>query len=167
MAVHPISAHIVTAQPAILTSPLNLKIDMWTSGIFNCCDDMGTCCFGFWCPCCQACQLSSDFGECMCMPMVDMVSCGMVPAYALALRSSMRERYHLQGSIFDDCCIVTFCGSCAWCQMARELKRRKGLLLHNTTTTMEVTMNPMPHAPTYIANPMQPIPAGIYPPQPQ
>ncbi|KAF7659287.1 hypothetical protein LDENG_00000420 [Lucifuga dentata] len=164
MAVHPVSTRIVTTQPTVLRAPLNLKTEMWNSGLFNCCDDMATCCFGFWCPCCLVCQVSTDFGECLCMPLVDIVSGGIVPAFGMALRSSMRERYHIQGSMFDDCCIVTFCGACAWCQMAREIKLRKGPLLLNSNVTMEVSMNPPPHVPNYAGHPVHhPVPAGVHP----
>ncbi|XP_071755227.1 cornifelin homolog A-like [Centroberyx gerrardi] len=169
MAVHPMPPAIVTVQPGMFRSPADLKTEMWTSSLFNCCDDMGVCCLGFWCPCCLACQVSSDFGECLCLPLVDVISGGTVPAATMAIRSTMRERYHIQGSMFDDCCIVTFCSACAWCQMAREVKIRKRPLLLNTThsnAAVEVTVNPLPHAPTYVPQPLHPLHARLYPPMP-
>ncbi|KAG9346601.1 hypothetical protein JZ751_006912 [Albula glossodonta] len=67
------------------------------------------------------------------------------------MRSTMRERYNIQGTMCKDCGIVTCCYCCAWCQMARELKRRRGLL----TLTPSAPPPAGPH----------PMPAGLYPPQ--
>ncbi|KAM3857829.1 cornifelin homolog [Diretmus argenteus] len=132
---------VVTVQPGMFSS--GLKTERWSSGLFSCCEDMGICCCGFWCPCVLACQLSSDFGECFCMPLLPVTA---------AFRSSMRERYRIQGFMFDDCCIAYYCYACVWCQMAREMKLRKRPLLLNSApgvTTVEVNANPPPHVPVY------------------
>ena len=70
-------------------------------------------CLGFWCPFCLACQTTSDFGEGLCMPMVDCACCPLacllsptlalarctVSAAALATRTTLRERYNIQVNI--------------------------------------------------------------------
>ncbi|KAL0970244.1 hypothetical protein UPYG_G00239290 [Umbra pygmaea] len=154
MAVYP--QPIVNIQPGMFQSLENKT--MWRSGICDCCEDIQICCFGFWCPCCLMCQISSDFGECFCLGLLDMCA-SWIPSASLALRSSMRERYRIQhGSICSDCAVVTFCTQCAWCQMARELKhRRNPVIFANVPSSIQVNLNPpqlpYPTAPT----------VGIYP----
>ena len=93
-----------------------------------------------------------------------------------------------QGSVADDCCMITFCSSCSWCQMARELKARRvptqvnvkptappsmvqvtlptappmvQVTLHPAPPSMaQVTLHPSPPIYTLQATPM----AGLYPP---
>ncbi|CAL8326599.1 unnamed protein product [Lota lota] len=144
--IHP---QVMTIQPGVVTSTVEAGREMWSTSLFSCCDDMGICCLGFCFPCVLACQVSSDHGEGLCLPMLEMLS-GIVPAVAMGLRISVRERYRIQGSICDDCCVVTFCSSCSYCQMARELKKRRNRHpCHITSTTVQVTSNPPPYVPHY------------------
>ncbi|CAB1432737.1 unnamed protein product [Pleuronectes platessa] len=46
----------------------------------------------------------------------------LVPPVAVSLRSSIRSRYGIKGSICDDIAISCFCLTCSWCQMHREIK---------------------------------------------
>ncbi|XP_029437146.1 cornifelin homolog B-like [Rhinatrema bivittatum] len=96
----------------------------WSSGICDCFDDCGVCCFAFWCFPCFMCKTADEYGECLCLPLLDMLGKGLHPI-TMAMRSGMRERYGIKGSICNDCCIVCWCCSCAWCQMSREMKSRK------------------------------------------
>ncbi|XP_056156321.1 cornifelin homolog [Lampris incognitus] len=164
MAVQP-SSSVVMVQPTVYKFPGEVKTGMWSSGLCDCCDDMGICCCGLWCPCCLPCEVSSDFGECLCMPLVNYLPLGLsglIPVATLAFRSSMRERYHIQGSMCDDCCTVTFCSTCAWCQMSREIKTRRRQLSNIAATSVitEVNVNPPPYAPQFA-------PAAQYPPSAQ
>ncbi|XP_018410281.1 PREDICTED: cornifelin homolog [Nanorana parkeri] len=93
------------------------NISSWNSDVFDCCDDCGICLCGTFFPICLACNVASDYGECCCLPVIG----GTV----LAMRTGLRERHRIPGSICDDCVCLTFCGLCTLCQMARELKARK------------------------------------------
>uniref|UniRef100_A0A3P8Z4E7 Uncharacterized protein n=1 Tax=Esox lucius TaxID=8010 RepID=A0A3P8Z4E7_ESOLU len=131
--------------------PQQMPVTTWSSGICDCCEDIQICCFGFWCPCCLLCQISSDFGECFCLGLLDMFS-GCIPSTSLALRSTMRERFRIQGSMCSDCAVVTFCTLCSWCQMAREMKvRRRPRIDMHAAQPMAYTTTP---------------PTGLYPPAP-
>ncbi|XP_047235583.1 cornifelin homolog B-like [Girardinichthys multiradiatus] len=96
----------------------------WGSGICDCCEDIKTCCFAFWCCPCFACMTSKDFGEPLCLPLLECFRSCISPV-TLSMRSTMRERYKIEGSIAKDCVCATFCAACVWCQMSREMQRRK------------------------------------------
>ncbi|KAL7875803.1 hypothetical protein AOLI_G00107660 [Acnodon oligacanthus] len=115
----------VMMQPVAFQSTGSPKSSQWSSGLCDCCEDMGICCLGFWCPCCLMCNTSERFGECFCLPLVEISFGALVPPLTFAMRSSMRERYRIQGTMCDDCCVSTCCAVCVWCQIARELKHRQ------------------------------------------
>ncbi|TDH08793.1 hypothetical protein EPR50_G00101440 [Perca flavescens] len=136
----------------------------WSSGLFDCFEDVGTCCYGFWCCPCLAITVSERFGESRCLPCCDICTpaisacCGIpmcVPPAVLSLRAAMRNRYGIKGSLCKDIAAACFCGTCSWCQMHRELKYRK------KTPTVIVMQN-------QVNVQMQPAPAMMipgYPPQ--
>ncbi|XP_061432891.1 cornifelin-like [Lethenteron reissneri] len=86
----------------------------WSTGICDCCSDMNVCLCGTFCMLCLHCLMAKDFGECICLP--------ILPGSSVALRTAIRERYHIQGSICEDCAVHIFCFCCISCQMAREIK---------------------------------------------
>ncbi|XP_034539062.1 cornifelin homolog B [Notolabrus celidotus] len=96
----------------------------WHSGICDCCDDVPECCFAFWCCPCFACKTSRDYGQPLCLPLLEIFG-GLVPPITMSMRVQMRERYGIKGTMCRDCVYATFCTSCTWCQMSREMKRRK------------------------------------------
>lgn len=50
-------------------------------------------CFAFWCCPCFACVTSKKYGQCLCLPLLDI---GCIPPITLAMRVSMRERYGIK-----------------------------------------------------------------------
>ncbi|XP_015240459.1 PREDICTED: cornifelin homolog B-like [Cyprinodon variegatus] len=95
----------------------------WGSGICGCFTDMRDCCLAFWCLPCFACLTSRAYGEHLCTPLLECFAY-MISPITMSMRTSMRERYNIEGSIARDCIFVTFCLPCVWCQMSREIKRR-------------------------------------------
>ncbi|KAF7641406.1 hypothetical protein LDENG_00282270 [Lucifuga dentata] len=97
--------------------------DEWGSGICDCCDDVPECCFAFWCCPCFACKISKAYGECLCLPLLEIFRY-IVPPITMSMRVSMRQHYGIKGTMCRDCMYATFCTSCVWCQMSREMKKR-------------------------------------------
>ncbi|XP_041093252.1 cornifelin-like [Polyodon spathula] len=128
--------HVVMAQPQAMTVRQQvISVQMpshWSSGTCDCCDDMTICCCGFWCLPCLECHTASEFGECCCLPL-------LVPATSLVMRTGVRERYKIQGSILDDCCMLCWCYALTVCQTAREIKKRKGVTAVSTCNYTQVT----------------------------
>ncbi|XP_053308532.1 cornifelin homolog B-like [Spea bombifrons] len=89
----------------------------WSSDVMDCCEDTSICLCGGFVPCILACRIAKDYGECCCLPCLF--------GTTVAMRTGMRERYHIPGSICNDCVCLTFCSPCTLCQMARELKARQ------------------------------------------
>ncbi|KAG7515834.1 hypothetical protein JOB18_016844 [Solea senegalensis] len=96
--------------------------DEWGSGICDCCQDVPECCCAFWCCPCFACKVTDTYGEALCLPLLDIF--GMVPPATLAMRVAMRHRYGIAGNLCTDCIYASFCTTCTWCQMSREMRRR-------------------------------------------
>ncbi|XP_078525581.1 cornifelin-like [Lissotriton helveticus] len=137
-------------QPVAMTSTQVTVIrgNTWSSGICDCCEDCSVCCCAFWCCPCFQCQTVSGFGECLCLPLIDLLciactgyltgvyTCACVPI-SMAMRTGIRQRYKIQGSIWDDWCKLCWCYCCSWCQVAREIKKRKqpfSIVTAQTTT---------------------------------
>ncbi|OCT90940.1 cornifelin homolog [Xenopus laevis] len=114
----------------------------WRSGLCSCCDDVEICCCAFWCFPCFQCKTVSDFGECLCLPLIECHNLDLL--VSTAMRAAVRERYHIQGSICNDCCTICCCYICIWCQMGREIKYRKS---HMSTTTVQTTTVQPQHYP--------------------
>uniref|UniRef100_A0A8C7T8S4 Uncharacterized protein n=1 Tax=Oncorhynchus mykiss TaxID=8022 RepID=A0A8C7T8S4_ONCMY len=75
-------------------------------------------CFAYWCFPCFA-YTTSKFGECFCLPLLDI----LMGFTQLVWVSSRTPRVH--GDMMADCVYSTFCNICSWCQLAREIKRRR------------------------------------------
>ncbi|XP_071187491.1 uncharacterized protein [Salvelinus alpinus] len=107
--------------------------NQWSTGICGCFDDLQVCCFAYWRFPCFACTTTSEFGECFCLPLLDVLmgftqlvgvsSC--TPPVSMSMRVAVCNRYAIHGDIMADCVYSTFCNICPWCQMPREIKRRR------------------------------------------
>ncbi|XP_075440364.1 placenta-specific gene 8 protein-like [Ascaphus truei] len=144
---------LITSQPGVVTTQTVTVTQGsgWGSGMCDCCDDCGICCCAFWCFPCLQCRTVSDFGECLCLPLLDplcmgYLGCsGVIPPITMGMRAAVRERYKIQGSLCDDCGISCCCYSCTWCQIAREIKRRRHGTSVTTAQTTFVTNIPFQH----------------------
>ncbi|XP_068456736.1 cornifelin homolog B-like isoform X2 [Clinocottus analis] len=106
----------------------------WGSGICQCTENMPECCLAFWCLPCFACITAKKYGECLCLPLLD--GFGFIPPIGMSMRVSMRQRYGIKDNMCRDCLFATFCGPCSWCQMSREMSRRKiPIILISTKNT--------------------------------
>ncbi|XP_063043577.1 cornifelin homolog B-like [Engraulis encrasicolus] len=115
---------MVVSQPVAMQS--TVLSNQWSTGIFDCLDDLPSCCFSYWCFWCAACQTSRDYGEALCLPLVDLFGLGgCVPAIAMAMRADMRHRYGIQGSLMEDFGYAYILPACVYCQMYREVKARQ------------------------------------------
>ncbi|KAI4896816.1 hypothetical protein NFI96_029274 [Prochilodus magdalenae] len=105
--------------------------NQWNTGICACFDDCDVCCFATWCFPLFACSTASDFGENCCLPLLDGpcliagVFCCCIPPISLAMRATVRKQYGIQGGLGSDCLYASFCNTCSWCQISREIKRRR------------------------------------------
>uniref|UniRef100_A0A672S2N1 Cornifelin homolog B-like n=1 Tax=Sinocyclocheilus grahami TaxID=75366 RepID=A0A672S2N1_SINGR len=86
------------------------RMEAWNSGICDCCEDLNSCCFAYWCFPCFTCATTGNFGESTCLPLLDIF---------------VRYKYHIGGSICEDIMMTCCCIWCSWCQMSREIKARK------------------------------------------
>lgn len=55
-------------------------------------------CFGFWCCPCHACIHTREYGQCLCLPLLDIF--GIIPPVTMSMRVSMRQRYGIKVSTF-------------------------------------------------------------------
>lgn len=90
----------------------------WNTGLFDCTDDLSLCLCGLFCGLCLTCKVSQDMGESLCVPIC-------LPLPLAILRTKWRTEQNIQGSIMEDCLMNSFCGACAVCQLAREVKTFK------------------------------------------
>ncbi|XP_078507470.1 cornifelin homolog [Lissotriton helveticus] len=108
----------IMSQPQITVTSYSVSSQTsWGTDLCDCCSDMEVCLCGTFCPCILACRVAGDFGECCCLP--------YLPGTLIALRTGIRERYRVEGSICCDWVVMACVPLCGLCQMARELKTRR------------------------------------------
>ncbi|XP_067674173.1 cornifelin homolog A-like [Haliotis asinina] len=109
-------AQPVVVQPGAQGQPaLVPQKRLWSSKLLGCFEDMSSCLCGTFCGTCLMCQIASKMGENCCVPIC-------VPNAIVTMRTAVRERHNIQGSIMGDFCTSSFLGPCVACQLARELK---------------------------------------------
>ncbi|XP_050270233.1 cell number regulator 2-like [Quercus robur] len=102
----------------------------WSTGLFNCCDDVNSCCLTCWCPCITFGRIAEivDRGSTSCgvsgaLYTLILFVTGCSCLYSCFYRSKLRGQYFLEESPCTDCCIHCCCEECALCQEYRELKK--------------------------------------------
>nr|DAD35310.1 TPA_asm: hypothetical protein HUJ06_005950 [Nelumbo nucifera] len=132
-----------TGAPVSLTNRLNRRTPQttiyiqpqcpvpWSTGICDCCDDAGSCCLTFWCPCATFGRIAEivDRGSTSCGvsgALYTLILCvtGCSCLYSCFYRSKLRGQFFLEESPCTDFCIHCCCEECALCQEYRELKNR-------------------------------------------
>jgi len=94
----------------------------WQNGEFECCNDVGNCCFGYCCAPCMICNNATGLDENGCLYCL-LACCCPVLAICL-LRQKARERYGIEGDAATDLLCSCCCGVCVNCQTAAEIKAR-------------------------------------------
>lgn len=115
----------------------------WSSGICACCDDMNSCCLGFWCPCIlfsknvELLEGRHWTGPCLMHILLWGIATGIgcsltsgtmlgllgscVPCYACGYRKILRTNNDLEEAPCGDFLTHLFCHQCAICQEYREI----------------------------------------------
>ncbi|MQM09632.1 hypothetical protein Taro_042503 [Colocasia esculenta] len=103
----------------------------WSTGLCDCCDDVGNCCITCFCPCITFGQIAEiiDRGSTSCGAsgaLYTLILCltGCSCLYSCFYRSKLRRQYGLAEGSCPDCIVHCCCESCALCQEYRELKNR-------------------------------------------
>ncbi|XP_068615609.1 cornifelin homolog [Brachionichthys hirsutus] len=109
---------VVNSQPQVSVRQYTVTTGSsdWSSNVCDCCEDCGICLCAFFIPCILACKVSQDNGESCCLP--------CLPGAMIALRTSMRSRYNIGGSVCNDWAVMACLPLCGLCQMAREQRIR-------------------------------------------
>lgn len=102
---------------------------IFIDGLFSCCDDMGVCCFGYWClPCLFGKNAEKIDGKnCCLMCCLYGLSSSIYLCWLPHLfeRQKLRKKYNLkEDPACGDILATVCCGPCAICQEARELQAR-------------------------------------------
>jgi len=106
-----------------------MNANEWSSGLFGCFDDCGSCFYVWCCPCCASASARTGYDNSNCF-----FNC-----FAVTLpvaRNIIREgEYHIEGTCGQDICLSICCHNCVACQLLRENKVRKGV--SNTVVTVQ------------------------------
>ncbi|TFK59454.1 PLAC8-domain-containing protein [Pluteus cervinus] len=119
--------------------PMNNGHREWSHGLCDCCDDAETCIVSWFCPCIVYAQNKRRLeylerngvpdpehggdacsGDC-CLHLTITGCCGLGWLLQIPPRSSVRNRYHIEGSTCGDCCAILLCSPCALTQESREI----------------------------------------------
>ncbi|XP_033112782.1 placenta-specific gene 8 protein-like [Anneissia japonica] len=98
------------------------KQSQWSSGLFDCCHEPGSCLAACFCFTCYPCYLSNRLGESCFTPCC-------VPGSMVTLRAMKRVEHNIPGSVLCDCCTMLCCPICALTQLKRHHDARSITLM--------------------------------------
>jgi len=90
----------------------------WSSGLCACFDDLPSCLVAFCCTPCMECWVAHTAEECALLPCI-------FPMSSVAIRTKIRVKHNIKGSICNDCLIYAFCTPCTSAQLKREMDNIK------------------------------------------
>jgi len=112
----------------------------WNHDFFGCCDDLGTFCLAYWCPCIVYQQVKQRIhalqttgradpqrggsgcgGDCFLYGCLT-GCCGLGWVFQIGTRSAIRTRYKIRGGGCTDCLAAACCYPCDLTQESRELE---------------------------------------------
>ncbi|XP_078164446.1 cell number regulator 10-like [Carex rostrata] len=103
----------------------------WSTGLFDCYDDIDNCCMTCFCPCITFGQIAEivDHGSISCCASSSLYTglmflTGCHWLYSCFYRKKLRGHFFLEDSPCGDCCVHCCCEPCALCQEHRELRLR-------------------------------------------
>ncbi|KDP29383.1 hypothetical protein JCGZ_18304 [Jatropha curcas] len=103
----------------------------WSTGLWDCFNDINSCCLTWWCPCITFGRIAEivDRGSTSCgvsgaMYILIMWLTGCSCIYSCFYRAKLRGQYFLEEKPCPDCCVHYCCEGCALCQEYRELTNR-------------------------------------------
>merc|ERR1711935_1059098 len=110
---------VVTQQP-MTQMMLTVEKRPWTRTICQC--DCGTCIQAFFCHCCIGKDVAVALGDdgCMWCCLYCCFAC-WTPCFICSQRSTLRNRFNLQGDSLNDFILGCFCACCALAQMQHEV----------------------------------------------
>ncbi|XP_041650194.1 cornifelin homolog [Cheilinus undulatus] len=110
--------NVISTQPQVTVTQyaVSSRSSDWSSNVCDCCEDCGICLCASFLPCILACQVAQDHGDSCCL--------AFLPGAMIALRTSIRSKYNIEGSVCDDWVVMACLPLCGLCQMAREQKAR-------------------------------------------
>ncbi|TVU29537.1 hypothetical protein EJB05_21107 [Eragrostis curvula] len=126
------SAYYQQAPPAFAVQA-PAPFTAWSTGLFDCFDDFGSCIMTSVCPCVTLGQMAEflDRGSPSCFCHGAMYTLfmfvtvtGIQCIYSCSYRAKMRQQFGLQETPCPDLFVHLFCEPCSLCQMYRELTNR-------------------------------------------
>ena len=97
-------------------SPNDLRLNFWSSGLFDCTLHPQSCLQGLLCPCLNLGQSAHFLDQNgFLVPL-----CASFGCFAVDLRMRVRQRYSLKGHPRYDLCATCLCFPCSSCQIYRE-----------------------------------------------
>eukprot|EP00732_Lithocolla_globosa_P006407 Lithocolla_globosa_v1_NODE_7446_length_946_cov_34.950617.p1 type:complete len:178 gc:universal NODE_7446_length_946_cov_34.950617:715-182(-) len=124
----------------------------WSSGLFECFNDIDSCVCGFCCLPCLAsrnsAQLDGQNNCCLCL----------YPGSLFKNRLQASSKFHIRDGINSHCsvfCLICWCGPCSECQISRQLKSSGSQFSYEMVNQAQVvTVVPQP---SVVATPQAPI----------